>query len=185
MGTMVIKTNTCKRKIKLKKLCINIILLVLATCCFGKGYTQKDIVVAADGSGDFKTIQDAINSLPDSAKIQRVIFIKKGIYKEKLFIEKNFITLKGEDVAQTQIIASEARDIFKCSHPDDWGVATINLKGSDIILENLTVLNTYGFDAKGDITIPCGADLETKIVHTTGHQMALRSFNTTRLIVRN
>lgn len=171
----------------MKKLYINIILLALATCCFGNGYAQKDkdIVVASDGSGDFKTIQDAINSLPDSAKAQRVIFIKKGIYKEKIFIEKNFVTLKGEDVAQTQIIASEARDIFKCSHPDDWGVATINLKGSDIILENLTVLNTYGFNAKGDITISCGADSETKIVHTTGHQMALRSFNTTRLIVRN
>jgi len=170
------------------KLHIDIILFVIAIlCCFGKGYAQKNIVVAADGTGGFKTIQEAINSLSDDAKTQRIIFIKKGIYKEKLFIEKNFITLKGEDVSGTQIVASEARDIFKCSHPDDWGVATINLKGSDIVMENLTVLNNYGFDATGDITIPCANDTitKTKLVRRIGHQMALRSFNTTRLIVRN
>lgn len=150
-------------------------------------YAQKEIVVAADGSGDFKTIQEAINSLPDSAKKQRVIFIKKGIYNEKLFIEKNFITLRGENVSQTYITYAEARDIFKCSHPDDWGVATINMKGSDIVMENLTVLNTYGFNVNGDSTILCSNDSVTgkKIVRKVGHQMALRTFNTTRLIVRN
>ncbi|UAY50604.1 pectate lyase [Ferruginibacter albus] len=150
-------------------------------------YAQKTLVVATDGSGDFKSIQAAINSLPDSASSQRIIFIKKGVYKEKLFIEKNFITLKGEEVAATTITYSEARDIFRCTNNDDWGVATINMKGSDIVMENLTVLNTYGFDAKGDSIIACPADSITgkKTVKRNGHQMALRSFNTTRLIVRN
>ena len=172
-----------------KRLYITVILLALAMiCCQSNSYAQQNIVVAADGSGDFKTIQEAINSLPDSAKKQRVIFIKKGIYNEKLFITKNFITLKGEATAQTQIVFSEARDIFRCTHPnDDWGVATINMKGSDIVMENLTVLNTYGFDANGDSTIACPADSSKKIklIRKEGHQMALRTFNTTRLIVRN
>ncbi len=150
-------------------------------------FKEKEIVVAKDGSGDFKTIQEAINSLPAAASTQRIICIKKGVYNEKIFIEKNFITLKGEDKDVTKIIISEARDIFRCSHSDDWGVAVINIKGSDIDIENLSFINEYGFNAKEDITIPCANDSVTKEkkVKKDGHQMVLRSFNTTRLFVKN
>ncbi len=147
---------------------------------------QTKIVVAADGSGDFRSIQAAINSLPDSATVQRIIYIRKGIYNEKVSIEKNYITLSGEDMNNTVITCAEGRDIFKCSHPDDWGVATLNLKGSDIDIENLTVLNTYGLTAR-DTTIICPTDTvnRSKPVKKGCHQMALRSFNTTRLRVIN
>lgn len=150
-------------------------------------FAQKQIVVAQDGSGNFKSIQQAVNSLSADATEQRVIFIKKGIYNEKIFIEKNYITLKGESTASVQIVISEARDIFRCSNKDDWGVATLNLKGSDINLENLTFINNYGFEAKEDITIPCAADSvqKEKVIKKNGHQMALRSFTTTRLKVIN
>jgi pectinesterase len=50
--------------------------------------SQEKIVVDAEGKGDFKTIQAAINSLPDLAVTPRTIFIKKGTYSEKIFIEK-------------------------------------------------------------------------------------------------
>jgi pectin methylesterase-like acyl-CoA thioesterase len=53
-----------------------------------QGRQAGKIVVDAEGKGDFKTIQAAINSLPDSSAIPRTIFIKKGTYAEKLFIEK-------------------------------------------------------------------------------------------------
>ena len=169
---------------------IHIAFFILTIALFGfnsSSYAQKNIVVSLDGTGDFKTIQAAINSFPADSKIQRVIFIKKGIYREKIFIDKNFITLRGEDATNTEIIYAEARDIFRCDHNDDWGVATMNLKGSDITLENLSIINDYGFKAGGDITIRCNADSLThqKLVRRVGHQMALRSFNTTRLIVRN
>ena len=55
------------------------------------------------GMADFRTIQEAINSLPDSAALPRIIFIRKGMYHEKVFIEKNNIVLEGEDKAQTII----------------------------------------------------------------------------------
>ena len=153
----------------------------------GASFKQKEIVVAKDGSGDFKSIQDAVNSLPAAASNQRIICIKKGTYNEKLFLDKNFITLKGEDKEATKIIISEARDIFRCSHSDDWGVAAINIKGNDINIENLSFINEYGFKTKEDITIPCANDSVTKEkkVKKDGHQMVLRSFNTTRLFVKN
>ena len=163
-------------------------ILLFVLCLLGStmAFAQNELVVAQDGSGGFKTIQDAINSLPEDAKAPRVILIKKGIYHEKLFIEKNFITLKGESAQATIISISLARDEWRCSNTDDYGTASINLKGSDITLENLSFVNSYGFDNNSDRSIACKSDSTgTKLVRQNGHQMALRSFATTRLIVKN
>src|SRR5688572_10972596 len=76
---------------------------------------QKITIVAQDGSGDFKTIQGAINSLPDSSTTPRIIFIKKGVYKEKIYIEKHNIYFEGEDRSSTILTASVSRDEWRRS----------------------------------------------------------------------
>ncbi len=146
-------------------------------------FAQQKIVVAANGSGDYKTIQAAINSLPDSSVNPRIIFIKKGIYSEKIFIEKSNIIFEGEDRVKTIITQDIARDEWRCDHPDDWGVATMNVNGNDITLKNLTIANDYGFNVKENKIIDCAADTVTykKTITTGGHQMALRTMKATRL----
>jgi PelA/Pel-15E family pectate lyase len=148
------------------------------------------IVVDQRGGADFVSIQDAINSLSDTASAPRIIFIKAGVYKEKIFVEKDFVSLIGEDKNTTILTISLARDIWRCENDDDWGVATINLKSNDIVLENLTITNTYGFENKNNATpalINCPKDSlhPNKEVRNSGHQMALRSFATTRLVAKN
>lgn len=164
-----------------------ILFLVTANILTGSMlFAQKQIVVSQDGTGDFKSIQEAINSLPAVAKVQRVIFIKKGTYKEKIFIDKDFITLKGENEKNTIITISLARDEWRCENADDYGTATINLKGSDITLENLSFINSYGKDNKKEKNFTCTVDAsKSRIIRPDAHQMALRSFASTRLIVRN
>jgi pectinesterase len=103
------------------------------------GASAQKIVVDAKGKADFKTIQAAINSLPDSSATPRIIFLKKGTYAEKIFIEKSNIVFEGEDRDQTIITQDIARDEWRCDHPDDWGVATMNVNGNDITLRNLTI----------------------------------------------
>jgi PelA/Pel-15E family pectate lyase len=179
----------------LKKLLSNII-IVAACLLMSYGGTlaaqehNRIIVVDAAGGADFKSIQDAINSLPGNATEQRVIYIRNGVYREKIFIDKNFISLVGEDKNKTQLVISLARDIWRCEHPDDWGVATINLRGNDLVLENLSITNSFGFDNINNtegVHVDCPGDSinHFKTVRRDGHQMALRSFGTTRLIVRN
>ena len=165
-------------------------ILILATGKLSAQDHSKPIIVDISGQGDFTSIQDALNSLPENASEQRTLFIKKGVYHEKIFIEKNFVTLLGEDKNKTILTISLARDIWRCENGDDWGVATINLKGNDIVLENLSITNSFGFDNianKEGIHIDCPGDTANpfKTVKRDGHQMALRSFATTRLIVRN
>lgn len=164
--------------------------MILLSTCFLQGHAQNKVVVDASGKGDFTTIQDAVNSLPMEASKPRIIFIRKGIYHEKVFIEKNFVTLVGEDKYRTEIRISLARDIWRCENRDDWGVAAVNLKGNDIVLENLSITNSFGFEHRDDaegVHIDCPGDSLNpfKAVRRDGHQMALRSFSTTRLIVRN
>ncbi len=161
---------------------------LLIACCLLPYLTiqaqnGKRIIVDAAGKGDFKTIQEAISSLPDSAQSPTTVFIRKGTYNEKIFIEKNNIIFEGEDRDNTLITQDIARDEWRCSHPDDWGVATMNVNGKDITLKNLTIANDYGFHVKNSKTIDCPADSIThkKIIPNNGHQMALRTMKATRL----
>jgi pectinesterase len=150
-------------------------LFFLATQAVG----QKKIVVDHKGKGDYKTIQGAINSLPDSSATARVIYIRKGVYREKIYIEKGNIIFEGEDRDATVIVASVARDEWRCNHTDDWGVATINVGASDISFENLTITNDFGFDYT-ERTIFCPTDTSASkslTLRRNGHQMALRTMN--------
>lgn len=61
-----------------------------------------DFVVAQDGSGDFLTVQEAIDAVPDFRKnIRTTILVRKGVYKEKIVIpeSKINISLIGQDGA--------------------------------------------------------------------------------------
>jgi len=143
----------------------------------------KRIVVDLNGKGDYRSVQAAINSLEDSSAIPRTIYIRNGVYKEKLYIQKHNIILEGESRDQTIITQDIARDEWRCDHKDDWGVATVNLDGNDITLKNLTIANDYGFHNRKPRTVVCPSDTVShqKVITNSGHQMALRSMRTTRL----
>lgn len=66
---------------------------------------KYDFTVAADGSGDFKSVQAAINAVPDMRANRTYIHIKPGIYKEKLTLpaNKTNISLIGDDAQKTTI----------------------------------------------------------------------------------
>ncbi len=148
---------------------------------------QKPVIVDVAGHGDFVAIQDAINSLSDDDKTQRVILVKNGQYNEKLMIEKNNILIKGESRLNVVITQSISRDEFRCNHADDWGVATVNVNGNDVTLANMTIRNIYGFDFTVEKMISCVNDTakHEKKITKTGHQMALRTMKATRFAALN
>jgi len=65
--------------------------------------SAKVITVARDGTGDYTTVQAALNAVPSNNKIPLIITIKSGIYKEKLFLDstKEFVRLIGENKFKT------------------------------------------------------------------------------------
>lgn len=146
-------------------------------------HPAKRIVVAQKGKADFRTIQGAINSLSDSAAIPRVIYVKNGVYEEKIYIEKHNLVIEGESREGVVIKQAISRDHWRCLHNDDWGVATMNVEANDITLKNLSVVNSFGLDWKSETTVPCPQDTATgvKVLRKDGHQMALRTMHATRL----
>jgi len=161
---------------------LGLALLFLSACSAVKPKGDVRIIVDAKGEGNFTSIQEAINSLPDSAATDRVIYIRNGTYPEKIYLRKHRIVLLGESREGTIITQSIARDEWRCQHPDDWGVATINIDGNDISLENLTIINSFGFDWQKEQKIDCPSDAsKQKTLRKDGHQMALRTMRATRL----
>ncbi|WP_175598094.1 pectinesterase family protein [Paenibacillus luteus] len=59
------------------------------------------MIVAKDGSGDFTTVQEALDAVPPNLKERIQITIKNGIYKEKLHVDKPMVSLLGESVEHT------------------------------------------------------------------------------------
>jgi len=148
----------------------------------GKGKVLL-IIVAQNGKAQFKQIQAAINSIKVSDNENVIIKIAAGTYDEKIYLKKSRISFIGEGIDKTIITQSIARDIWRCDHTDDWGVATFNVDScSDINFSKLTIRNDYGFLNTKDQVIACKSDsLGVKIIKATGHQMAFRSFNATKL----
>ncbi len=100
-----------------------------------------DIIVSRDGTGDFRTIQEAVNSVRDFRPEGRtVILIKKGVYKEKLIIPawKEKLTLAGEDARETIITYD---DHAKIDNMGTFRTYTFLVQGDDTILKNLTIEN--------------------------------------------
>ena len=112
-----------------------------------------ELTVAQDGSGDCKTIQEAINKVRDHAEFRVVITIKPGTYNEKVVIPsfKRNITLKGEDKGKTVIAYDDYSgkpfrgiDVTGDTKFSTYTSYTLLVQGNDCSLENLTIENTAG-----------------------------------------
>jgi pectinesterase len=107
---------------------------------------RADIVVAQDGTGQFRTIQQALDSVSVDNARTRIILVKSGTYNEKIFVRSSHLALVGEDRDQTTIVFAELRKNWRTTHPDDWGAAVVNIADAvtDLFIGNLTVHNNYG-----------------------------------------
>lgn len=105
---------------------------------FGIGIPYNtDYIVAKDGSGNFATIQQAIDSVQDNNPDKTLIYIKNGIYKESVVISsgKKNVVLYGEDDLGTIITYTpEATD----------NLPTLAVYAEGFIAYNLTIENTAG-----------------------------------------
>jgi pectinesterase len=106
------------------------------------------LTVAADVSGDFKTVQAAIDALPEHATTRVTIYLKPGIYKERLLFpkEKPFVTLLGDDAAKTVITFNNTHNTLG---PDGKILSTsksasVFIYGSDFLAKNVTFENSAG-----------------------------------------
>lgn len=111
--------------------------------------SQTNITVALDGSGQFKSVQEAIMSVPaGTAQNPVVIHISPGIYKELIYIqhEKRFFRLVGEDPNKTVLTFDlHANLIGKDNKPiGTFRTPSTVIDADDFMAENITFENNAG-----------------------------------------
>ncbi len=97
------------------------------------------ITVAADGSGDFTTVQGAIDSVPAGNNARIVITVKKGNYNELVYIgaTRPFITIHGEDRTLTVVGYPNNNNLNGTTATR----AAFSIAANDTVLENITIKN--------------------------------------------
>jgi pectinesterase len=108
----------------------------------------KSLTVAADGTGEFKTVQAAVDAVPENNTDPVVISIKPGTYKEKITVprDKPFVTFKGED-ARTTVLTNDwnAKHVGPAGKEvGTSGSASVLVQAPDFVAENVTFENTAG-----------------------------------------
>jgi pectinesterase len=105
-----------------------------------------DMTVAQDGSGDFTTIQEAINATKSFPPRPIAIFIKNGTYNEKVQIYSWNTNLKliGESTLKTVITWNDYFDKVNLGRNSTFHTYTLKVEANDFTAENLTVENSAG-----------------------------------------
>jgi pectin methylesterase-like acyl-CoA thioesterase len=126
------------------------------------------LTVAADGSGDFCTVQGALDFVPETSANRTTIFIRNGTYTELVFFaHKPKLTLTGEDRKQTIIQYANNAKFNPASDQHLYHRGAFMAHDcDDLVISNLTIRNT---------TPRGGSQAEALILHGTPRSRAVVS----------
>ena len=135
--------------------------------------------MAQDGTGNFQSVQAAIDSIPRGNTERVIIFIRNGTYHEHLRLDRSFVTLLGEDRAKTWLVweINDPRNDPK-ANADRKGIASFNLRdASDVVIDRLTIDNPAKLGGKPvakAVLNPPQHEFEVRKVHFIGRPTSHR-----------
>lgn len=135
-----------------------------------------DVIVAQDGSGDYTSLQDAIDNAPTSRVKPWLIFVKNGEYEEHIDIPatKPFMHIIGQNRDKTII-----KDDLLCGGDNAVSTtegATVVVHSNDCFFENITLENSYGHEKQAG---PQALALNTLGDRTIFNKVAMLSYQDT------
>lgn len=119
---------------------LGLLLLLVAVSGTWAQEHQDTIVVSRDGTGNFRTLQEAIESARAFMDYTVTIYVRNGVYKEKVIVPSwvENIDIIGEDRDKTIITYDDHANINKMG---TFRTYTVKVEGSDITFKNLTIEN--------------------------------------------
>ena len=129
---------------------------------FDKPSASPVITVAKDGTGNYTTVQAAFNSIPFENKKSVIVYVRNGVYKEKLLLDssRKFVTLIGEDKFNTIITFDDHTG--KLSPAGDsintrtsW---SFKILADNFTAENISFQNDAGFTAGQAVALESDGD---------------------------
>jgi len=121
-------------------------LLVFSTCLSHAQDYKTKMTVAQDGSGDFSTIQDAIDATKAFPDERITLYVMNGVYKEKvsLYSWNTHVSLIGENRDSTIITFNDNFNKLNKGRNRTFHRYTFLVDGNDFHAENLTIENSSG-----------------------------------------
>ena len=119
---------------------LGLLLLLVAVSGTWAQERRDTLVVSRDGTGDFRTLQEAVESARAFMDYTVTIYVKNGVYKEKVIVPSwvENIDIIGEDRDKTIITYDDHANINKMG---TFRTYTVKVEGSDITFKNLTIEN--------------------------------------------
>lgn len=125
---------------------------------YGDEYDQSQVLtVAADGTGNFTTITDAINFAPNNSYDHRtIIYVKQGVYDENVEIPtyKPNVVLLGDGSDVTLITGNRSVDGWTT-----FSSATLAVSGDGFLARDISIENRAGPNKKQAVALRVNADL--------------------------
>ncbi|KAJ4840771.1 hypothetical protein Tsubulata_021338 [Turnera subulata] len=117
---------------------------------------KANVVVAQDGSGNYKTLKEAVAAAPDNSNSRYVIYVKKGKYKENVEIgkKKKNVMLVGDGMDATIITGS----LNVVDGATTFTSATVAAVGDGFIAQDIWFQNTAGPQKHQAVALRVGAD---------------------------
>jgi pectinesterase len=103
-------------------------------------------VVAQDGTGDFDTIQAAVDAMKSFPPDRVTIYVKPGVYREKLVVHEwnTRLSIVGEDAHRTRITFDDHFKRVARGRNSTFFTATVQVNADDFFARGLTIENTAG-----------------------------------------
>lgn len=117
-------------------------------------------VVSADGRGDFRSVGEALASIPERNAQRRVIFIKHGIYREKLLIDRPYVTIQGQDPDGTVLTYDDKpNDRGPDGNPlGTYGDYAVKITGGDFVARDIAIQTLAGSTVGQAVALDVNAD---------------------------
>ncbi|MBF9222097.1 pectinesterase family protein [Hymenobacter ruricola] len=116
------------------------------------------ITVAQDGTGTYRTVQEAVDAVPNQSQQPVTIRIKPGTYREKLVVPtlKTHIRLVGESADNTVLTFNDHTG--DAAGHNTYTSHSVLVQGNDFAAENLTFENNAGYTAGQAVALHVEAD---------------------------
>lgn len=148
----------------------------------------SELTVAADGSGDYTSVNEALHKFRAYSPVALKLHIKNGIYHEKVVIPAwlTNLTIEGEDRNKTIITNDDYSGKLLPGGPDSvskkdkfgtFNSFTVLVQGNDILIMNLTIRNTAGRVGQGVALHVEGDRIIIKDCNLSGNQDTLLTAN--------
>uniref|UniRef100_A0A6N2MU17 Pectinesterase n=1 Tax=Salix viminalis TaxID=40686 RepID=A0A6N2MU17_SALVM len=116
-----------------------------------------DVVVAADGSGNYKTVSAAVAAAPKKSSKRYIIRIKAGVYRENVDVTKEMTNIMFMGDGRKTTIITASRNVVDGS--TTFNSATVAAVGQGFLARGLTFQNTAGPSKHQAVALRVGSDL--------------------------